>query len=162
MPLATKRVQYDDPRDAADLVRLLSEYARHEGHSTARLDERPRQLAEFPTAFSVLAYSDAEHRVAIGLVNCFFGFSTFTGRRLVNVHDVIVTESHRGRGVSGVMLEAVERIAMDHDCCRLTLEVYADNEPALRAYLKHGFTRDPARPAVDVYFLRKTLPASGA
>ena len=41
----------------------------------------------------------------------FFGFSTFKSRRLVNIHDVIVTETHRGQGVSAALLDAVEEIA---------------------------------------------------
>ncbi len=121
------------------------------------MSDLPQQLASFPTAFSLLAYADSDQTVAVGLVNCFFGFSTFAGRSLVNVHDVIVTEKHRGKGVSGAMLEAVERIAVEHDCCRVTLEVLADNTPALRAYQKQGFSRDPAHPHTDTIFLRKSL-----
>lgn len=160
MPIVTKQVDYLDPTDCADLVRLLSEYARIDhGDSTPDLSGIPQQLAGFPTAFSVLAYADSSRRRAIGLVNCFFGFSTFRGRRLVNVHDVIVTQDHRGSGVSGAMLEAVEAIAREHDCCRLTLEVLASNLPALQAYRKHGFARDPAHSETDTLFLHKPLVA---
>jgi GNAT superfamily N-acetyltransferase len=159
MRFPTKRVDYADPQDAADLVRLMHEYARLEtGEDDPDLSRLAEQLADFPTSFSVLAYDDSQPRTAIGLVNCFFGFSTFKGRRLVNLHDVIVTEKHRGKGVSSVMLRAVEQIAVEHDCCRLTLEVYAENTPALRAYQKHGFIRDPAHPDTDTLFLRKPLP----
>jgi GNAT superfamily N-acetyltransferase len=158
MPVTTKQVDYADPRDSEDLIRLLGEYARLDnGHQPPQIDRICQQLASFPTAFSVLAYEDSS-QTAIGLVNCFFGFSTFAGRRLVNVHDVIVTGTHRGKGVTGAMLRAVEKIAIAHDCCRLTLEVYADNSPALRAYEKHGFGRDPARPETDTLFLRKPIP----
>jgi GNAT superfamily N-acetyltransferase len=158
MPITTKRVCYDDPRDCENLVQLLGEYARLEcGDDPPDLSHLPQQLANFPTAFSLLAYADSDQTAAVGLVNCFFGFSTFAGRSLVNVHDVIVTEKHRGKGVSGVMLEAVARIASEHDCCRVTLEVLADNTPALRAYQKQGFARDPAHPHTDIFFLRKSL-----
>ena len=158
MRIRTKQVDYRDRQDAADLIRLLSEYARLEtGDGVPDLSGLPGQLADFPTAFSVLAYADTDPPSAIGLVNCFFGFSTFLGKRLVNVHDVIVTAEQRGQGVSGAMLEAVQQIAKANDCCRMTLEVYADNTPALRAYAKHGFTRDPAHPSVDSIFLRKSL-----
>ncbi len=158
MPITTKQVSYDDPRDCADLVRLLDEYARLEcGDDPPDVSNLPQQLAAFPTAFSLLAYADSGQATAIGLVNCFFGFSTFAGRSLVNIHDVIVTQQHRGTGVSGVMLDAVEEIAREHDCCRVTLEVHADNAPALRAYQKRGFTRDPAHPDSDTFFLRKSL-----
>jgi GNAT superfamily N-acetyltransferase len=160
MLIVTKRVDYLDPSDGADLVRLLSEYAGIEhGDSTPDLSDIPRQLANFPTAFSVLAYADSTCSLAIGLVNCFFGFSTFRGKRLVNVHDVIVTRDYRGQGVSGVMLDEVEQIAIEQDCCRLTLEVLASNSPALKAYGKHGFARDPAHSDTDTLFLHKPLVA---
>lgn len=157
MHVTTKRVDYTDRRDSEDLVRLLSEYARIEhGQTLSDLSRIPEQLGQFPTAFSVLAHDPAS-KTAIGLVNCFFGFSTFAGRPLVNVHDVVVTQAYRGNGVTGVMLGAVERIAVAHDCCRLTLEVYANNASARRAYEKFGFCGDADNPDSDALFLRKPL-----
>lgn len=136
---------------------MQHEYAMHEmGHDPPELHRLPERLAEFSTAFSILAYEESRS-APIGLINCFFGFSTFKSQLLVNIHDVIVTETHRGRGVSAALLTAVEQIAVEHDCCRLTLEVYTDNTSARRAYQKYGFTRDPEHPDVDVWFLRKTL-----
>lgn len=157
MNFPVKQVDYSDPDDVSDLLLLLREYARLEDCDRPELSELPHKLAQFPTAFSVLAYAEPTRRQAIGLTNCFLGFSTFRMRPLVNVHDVIVTSEFRGRGVALAMLREVERIAKDKDCCRLTLEVYADNLPARRAYEKFGFTRDPSRPDVDVHFLRKAL-----
>ncbi len=157
MPYFVKRVDYQDAKDAADLLRMLREYARFENCDRPELDEIPVKLAGFPTAFSVLAYAEPSQLEVIGLVNCFFGFSTFQLRPLVNIHDVIVTSRFRGQGVAAAMLDEVEHIARTHDCCRLTLEVYADNAPARRAYGKHGFTRDPSHPDIDVHFLRKAL-----
>ena len=157
MQVTTKRVDYSNPEDCRDLICMQSEYAKHEmGHDPPDLDRLPERLAEFSTAFSVLAY-ERGRSAPIGLINCFFGFSTFKSRRLVNIHDVIVTETHRGHGVSAALLNAVEEIAIEHNCCRLTLEVYTDNASARRAYQKYGFTRDPEHPDVDVWFLRKPL-----
>ena len=59
--------------------------------------------------------------------------------------------------MSAELLGAVEQIAVEHDCCRLTLEVYDDNASARRAYQKYGFVRDPDHPELDVWFLRKPL-----
>lgn len=157
MSFSVRQVDYRDPQDVADFVRLLREYARFENCDRPELDGLPGRLAGLASAFSVLAFADCEDRRPIGLINCFFGFSTFQLRPLVNIHDVIVTRDYRGQGVAAVMLEEVERIARAQDCCRLTLEVYADNHPARRAYEKYGFTRDPAHPEVDVHFLRKSL-----
>lgn len=161
MAFSVKQVDYLDPQDAADFVRLLREYARFENCDRPELEGLPGMLAGLGNAFSVLAFADADAFAdqwrPVGLINCFVGFSTFQLRPVVNIHDVIVTREFRGRGIAGVMLQAVERIARDQGCCRLTLEVYDDNHPARRAYEKYGFTRDPAHPEVDVHFLRKSL-----
>ena len=100
MQITTKRVDYSNPDDCRDLISMQSEYARHAmGHDPPELHRLPERLASMSTAFSILAYEQGLDR-PIGLINCFFGFSTFKSRPLVNIHDVIVTESHRGQGVS--------------------------------------------------------------
>lgn len=157
MQVFIKRVDYRNPRDAADLLCMLREHAQLVNCDRPELSGIADELSGFPTAFSLLAYTDSNWADVIGLTNCFFGFSTFEMRKLVNIHDVFVTGRVRGREVAAAMLAEVERIARANDCCRLTLEVYADNGPALRAYHKYGFTRDPSHPEVDVHFLRKSL-----
>jgi ribosomal protein S18 acetylase RimI-like enzyme len=158
MNVSVHRVDYLDAADRLNLIRLMDEYARFDmGDGRPDVRSLPDQLHAFPTAFSVLAHADERSVEAVGLINCMFGFSTFMGKRLVNIHDVIVTESFRGQGVVAAMLSEVEQIAREADCCRLTLEVYEDNRSARRAYAKYGFTGDPAHPDVHTLFLRKTL-----
>ncbi len=154
------RVDYMNDRHRQDLCRLLVEYAEYETEAEQPIaadffDDLPGRLADFPTSFSMLAYR-GDH--AVGLTNCFFGFSTFTQKRLVNVHDVMVTAAARGQGVAGLMLAEVEKIAREHDCCRITLEVLDDNASARRAYEKQGFDRTPYHPNNDTLFLQKALP----
>lgn len=52
-----------------------------------------------------------------------------------------VTPAHRGKGVNHLILEALRQWAHTRDITELRLEVYSDNEPAIRAYEKAGFTR---------------------
>ena len=94
-------------------------------------------LAKLPHAFSVLAYVDNQ---PAGLINCFEAFSTFQGKPLVNIHDVIVHQDFRGRGLSHKMLAEVERISIEKGCCKLTLEVLAGNEIAKSSYNTFGFS----------------------
>lgn len=158
MKISVHRVDYQNDLHRECFIRLMDEYAKFElGNDRPDVRSLPDQLDEFPTAFSVLAFTDVEPKHAVGLVNCLFGFSTFMRKQLVNIHDVIVTDSHRGRGVVAEMLAKVEVIAREAGCCRLTLEVYEDNQPARRAYAKYGFTGDPVHPDVNTLFLRKTL-----
>ena len=101
---------YADPADAALLVDLLDAYARDAAGGGQPLSDFAKkhlvgELATRPQAFSVLAF-DGEQPV--GLVNCIEGFSSFKCKPLVNVHDVAVLASHRGRGIAERMLAEAE------------------------------------------------------
>ncbi|MEX2186678.1 MAG: GNAT family N-acetyltransferase [Pirellulales bacterium] len=93
-------------------------------------------LRDHPTTLVFLAYAGEE---AVGVATCFVGFSTFYARPLVNVHDLSVVPAFRGRGVGRVLLAAVEAKARRLDCCKVTLEVLADNARARAIYERVGF-----------------------
>jgi GNAT superfamily N-acetyltransferase len=132
---------YRDPRHARAVVALLDTYARDPAGGGMPLAPEvlaalPEALASRPQAFSVLAF---EGEAPVGLVNCIEGFSTFACRPLVNVHDVVVLASHRGRRITQRMLQRVEQEARARGACKLTLEVLSGNRSALRAYEREGF-----------------------
>ncbi len=132
---------YRDERQGADLLGLMDHYSRDPyGGGEPLLDLCHRELlgrlAEFPGAFTVLAYRGEE---AVGLANCFMGFSTFMCKPLVNIHDVVVKDSARGLGVCTRIMEKVAEVARERGCCKITLEVLEKNLPARGAYLKCGF-----------------------
>ena len=153
-------VDYANPRHAADLVELLNSYAVDpagggKGLSDFARQNLPRSLAARPQAFSVMAYDGGD---AIGLVNCIEGFSTFACRPLVNVHDVVVLESHRGLGVAGLMLQRIETLARQRDACKLTLEVLQGNHAAMRLYQRLGFAGFQLDPVMgQASFMQKWL-----
>ena len=142
------------------MVELLDAYARDPAGGGAALGERARrhlvaELAARPQAFSVLAFDGA---MPVGLVNCFEGFSTFTCRPLVNVHDVVVLASHRGHGVAAKMLALAEHIARGRGACKLTLEVLDGNTRAAGLYARLGFAPYQLDPAMGrAGFLQKWL-----
>jgi len=136
------QADYLDRRHGQDIGHLLDRYAADPMGGGAGIDARIREciageLAKVPGAFSILAYLNGQ---AVGLVNCFAGFSTFQCRPLVNIHDVVVLAEHRGLGISGRMLEKVEEIARSRGCCKLTLEVLEGNRAARQAYSRAGFS----------------------
>jgi ribosomal protein S18 acetylase RimI-like enzyme len=76
----------------------------------------------------------------------------------VNVHDVAVLASHRGRRVAEKMLELAEKIALQRGACKLTLEVLPGNHPAMRLYQRIGFAGYELDPALgQAQFLQKWL-----
>jgi len=154
------RARYDDPLQASALIYLLDHYAREPAGGGAPLSDFARrkligELAARPFIFSVLAFDGA---TPVGLVNAIEGFSTFACAPLVNVHDVVVRASHRGRGIATRMLAEVEAIARERGACKLTLEVLSGNRAARALYEKLGFDDYRLDPAMGhAQFMQKWL-----
>lgn len=134
-------VDYTNAGQGKDLVELLDNYALDPMGGGEALEPQVKnnlvaELAKLPHAFSVMAYVNDK---PAGLINCFFGFSTFACKPLVNIHDVVVSSEFRGLGLSQKMLEKVEQYAKSKGCCKLTLEVLQGNEVAKASYRKFGF-----------------------
>ena len=115
-------------------------------------------LREQPTVVVFLAYDGAD---PVGIATCFRGFSTFAARPLINIHDLAVLPSHRGKGIGRRLLEAVERKARTLGCCKVTLEVQEENRRARRIYERAGFAQTVyAEGAGGALFFSKPLRAT--
>ncbi|MBM0740745.1 GNAT family N-acetyltransferase [Phormidium sp. CLA17] len=130
------------PHHANAVVQLMNQYALDPMGGGKGLSEYvkanlPAELAKRRTAHVILAFVDAE---PAGLIICLEGFSTFACKPLLNIHDVIVAQPHRGNGLSKLMLQEAEAIALDLGCCKLTLEVLEGNHIAQQAYEAFGFS----------------------
>ena len=160
MPIDVFQADYTNKQHATDLSYLLNYYANDPMGGGKPLAEGIAEslaanLAKLPHAFSVLAYVDNK---PAGLINCFVVFSTFQGKPLVNIHDVIVHQNFRRQRLSHKMLAEVERIAVEKGCCKLTLEVLAGNEIAKSSYNTFGFDAYELDPeAGQALFWQKNL-----
>lgn len=136
------KADYLDPTHQADIANLMQAYATDtmgggKPLSETTLNNLCGELAKRPSAFTLIVYVDA---VAAGLITCFEQFSTFACQPIINIHDVIVRQPFRGRGLSQKMLDQVESIARSRGCCKLTLVVLSANLSAKTAYEKFGFS----------------------
>ena len=154
------RARYGDPTHATALVDLQDAYARDpagggEALSDFARDNLVSQLAARPFVVSVLAF---DGDTPVGLINAIEGFSTFACRPLVNVHDVVVMPSHRGRGIAAQLFAEIEAIARERGACKLTLEVLDGNTPARNLYQRLGFAAYRLDPAMGhAQFMQKWL-----
>jgi ribosomal protein S18 acetylase RimI-like enzyme len=159
-PITARLADYRNSDDARALVSLLDAYASDPAGGGEPLSDFAKShlapaLASRPQAFSVLAFDGAQ---AVGLINCIEGFSTFACRPLVNVHDVVVLASHRGRRIGELMLALVEELAQARGACKLTLEVLDGNRSALALYQRCGFAPYQLDPAMGhAGFMQKML-----
>jgi GNAT superfamily N-acetyltransferase len=123
------------------IILLMAEYARDPMGGGSSLSDYAKnnlisELAIRKAAHIVLAFVEDQ---PAGLIICLEGFSTFACQPLLNIHDAIVSLPYRGQGLSKMMLQAVEQIALDLGCCKLTLEVLEHNDIAQKAYQSFGF-----------------------
>jgi ribosomal protein S18 acetylase RimI-like enzyme len=153
------------PDHAQAVVQLLHEYALDptgggQGLSDYAKTNLIAELSSRETAHVILALVDQK---PAGLTICLEGFSTFACQPLLNIHDVIVTQSQRGQGISKLMLHQAEAIAISLGCCKLTLEVLENNHIAQAAYQAYGFHNYELNPKLGkALFWEKKLPVPAA
>jgi ribosomal protein S18 acetylase RimI-like enzyme len=148
-----------DRRHQAAIVHLIDAYARDpmgngEGLPSEVCDRLMAGLQQHPTTMIYLAFAGDE---PVGIAVCFVGFSTFAAQPLINIHDLAVVPEHRGRGVGHLLLERVEARGRELGCCKLTLEVRADNDRAQRLYARVGFGDVAFKQGARTWFLQKPL-----
>jgi GNAT superfamily N-acetyltransferase len=140
---------------------LLDHYARDpmgggSGLSAYTKANLVHELQGQPGFHGALAFAGDE---AVGLINCFAGFSTFAAKPLLNIHDIVTRSDRRGQGIGQALLHWAEQRAHELGCCKLTLEVLSNNHKAMAAYERAGFAPyvlDPA--AGHALFLQKSFP----
>lgn len=158
MSLQIAAVDLENPADAAAWLDLLDHYARDPMGGGTGLSAYAREHLVAATAMQVsfvgaLAREGGE---AVGLINCFTGFSTFAARPLLNIHDIVTRDDRRGRGIGQALLGWAETQARQRDCCKLTLEVLSNNRQAMRLYEHVGFAPYALDPAAGAaLFLQK-------
>ena len=163
--LAIVATDFDASRHCADFLALLDHYMRGPTGSGKPMDDDlrarlPDALRRRPTVLCHIAYvSDESGRTQpAGLINCVEGFSTFAGKPLLNIHDIVVHADYRRRGFAGQLLAHAEAVARARGCCKLTLEVLTGNRGAYDAYVGFGFRAYELDPAMGAaMFMEKKL-----
>ena len=141
MSIEIREANFERAAEAAGFLAVLESYARGATGGGTPLDQDVKRrlvpaLREQPGALVLLAFSDGG---VVGIASCFFGFSTFAARPLLNVHDLAVLPEFQGRGIGGALLAAAEERAVARGCCKVTLEVLETNAGARRLYQQRGF-----------------------
>jgi ribosomal protein S18 acetylase RimI-like enzyme len=150
----------DTPQHQQAIISLIDAYARDPMGCGRGLppDARERLIPALQQHPTTLVFLALEGATPVGIALCFRGFSTFTARPLLNIHDLAVLPDYRGQGVGHLLLERVEAKGRELGCAKLTLEVRADNHRAQRLYQRFGFGDTPTEDgAVRHWFLQKPL-----
>lgn len=155
IPFFVRLADLSRPADQQAVVDLLDMYAREPmGQGTPLADDvRERLLPGLQAQPGCRVFVAWNGERPLGLAMCFTGFSTFRARPLLNIHDLAVCPEARGAGVGAALLAAVENEARQLGCCKITLEVRADN-PARRLYERHGFAAGSTSESAQFFMTR--------
>lgn len=127
---------------------LLVGQAHYMGWLAWRCSAEPGPDARGVSETAQVAHPPLPRRHCIGLLNAFEGVSTFRAQPLLNIHDIAVSASWRGRGVGRALMAAAEVYAKARGCCKLTLEVLEGNSRAIGLYRSAGFDPYELDPAM--------------
>jgi GNAT superfamily N-acetyltransferase len=128
-----------EPRDAAEILRLIRALAEYEKladmavGTEARLQES--LFGARPAAEAMIAERGGR---AVGFALYFTTFSTFLCRPGLYLEDLFVEPEHRGAGIGKALLARLAALAMERDCGRLEWRVLDWNEPSIRFYESLG------------------------
>ncbi len=122
----------DDVPTILHLIRALAEYEKLSHEVVATEDSlRAALFGERPGAECLIA---REHGEPVGFALYFHNFSTFLGRRGLNLEDLFVEPAHRGKAYGKALLQQLAQIAVERGCGRLEWSVLDWNAPAIGFY----------------------------
>jgi len=119
-----------------DFIRALASFERLADQVQADSETLMRQLfdADGPGR-CLLAYSG---ETPVGFALFFFNFSTFLGRKGIYIEDLFVLPKMRSKGIGGLLLQRLAKIAAEKGCGRLEWAVLDWNQRAIEFYESLG------------------------
>lgn len=132
---------FNNSTHAAALVQLINSYKQDPmGGSVPFSDEEGqiliKGLASHSSCFVLFGLCDD---VYAAMATCFVNYSTFRLAPYINIHDLIVLDTYRGKGLGKAMLQKLFQIASERGYCKVNLEVREDNSRAKTLYAGLGF-----------------------
>lgn len=139
----------EDTETAFILTKELMEYHNALDIFTMSL-QRFRELIGSHSLISYMAYINDE---PVGVMNFFYKYTTFTGRRILYIEDLYAREKYRGCGIGGKLLEKAKEIAAENDCEQIELKCAVWNKSSAGFYKSHGMKQDKSW---ETYILHKS------
>ncbi|GAJ78864.1 LOW QUALITY PROTEIN: histone acetyltransferase HPA2 [Vibrio sp. JCM 18905] len=128
MEITIRRIETESIEDKGIFETLFIEYL--SGFSVELDLSVIAQLFALPY-FHFISFVDNK---PAGFAVCFESFSTYRAQGVMNIHDFMVLDNFRGKGVGKAQLNGIEQYCRDNDYLKITLEVGDDNVAAKKLY----------------------------
>jgi GNAT superfamily N-acetyltransferase len=141
LPIQIVEADLSQPDHQSAVVELIDGFAIDRTGESLSVEVRQNLIPGLHAHLTTIIFLAYQGNETIGIAVCFRGFSTFAARPLLYIHDLFVLSEYRGQGAGQRLLAAIEQKAWDTDCCKLTLEVQANNQRAREIYEVAGFVK---------------------
>jgi ribosomal protein S18 acetylase RimI-like enzyme len=132
--MVIREIDRHSQEDITGLSALFQEYA-----AEVKPDMSPRiahELSELPYFRGFMVFNEGQ---PLAFCVCFETYSTYRSKNVWNLHDVMVSKTARGLGLSRQLLEFVLSSAKTSNVAKVTLEVENGNNVAKALYESLGF-----------------------
>ena len=125
----TKYVQVENTEQRRQFEMLFNEYS--EALSVGIEPQVVRRLFELPYFHGFICDLEGE---AAAFAVCFESYSTYRAKKVLNIHDLMVSSNYRGKGVGKALLNGIEQYCRNNEFLKITLEVDESNIAAQKLY----------------------------
>lgn len=138
-PINIRKAKESDCPRMLELINELAVYERAPQEVTVTMEHF--MLSGFGPNPVWWAFVAEEEGVVKGFALYYIRYSTWKGQRMY-LEDILVTESERGRGLGGLLMDALIQEARERELNGITWQVLNWNEPALNFYRKYDVKFD--------------------
>ncbi|MCA6078149.1 GNAT family N-acetyltransferase [Fulvivirga sedimenti] len=124
-------IKSDLPR-ALELIQELADFERAPDEVTNTVEAMEQDGFGPEPLFGFYVAEDVQDGI-VGLALYYYRYSTWKGKRMY-LEDIIVTESHRGKGIGKALFDQVIRQGIATQCSGMVWQVLDWNEPAIQFY----------------------------
>jgi ribosomal protein S18 acetylase RimI-like enzyme len=126
---AIVRIDVENTEQRSQFERLFNEYS--SALSVSIESHVAKHLFELPYFSGFICYADGE---AAAFAVCFESYSTYRAKKILNIHDFMVSSNYRGKGVGKALLNGIDQYCRENEFLKITLEVDKDNIIAQKMY----------------------------
>ena len=100
------------------------------------------RLAELVINNSLISYIAFADNKPAGIINCFYKYTTFSGKKILYLEDLYVKSEFRKSGLGKKFFALLEKIAVENDCEKIEWKCADFNESGKRFYDKIGAEKE--------------------
>jgi ribosomal protein S18 acetylase RimI-like enzyme len=121
--------------DVPWICRLIHALADALGEQSLVSEDRVAEFLRFPGSGALVVEDNGP---LVGLLSYSVRPNLYHGGPTALIEELIVDESHRGRGIGGILLGEFLRRMEESGCAEVSVTVMPENEAAQKFYRSHG------------------------